>query len=311
MILALLVQHASAGNGPWVPGQGQLQMYAGVDAQRFERVKAYGLPDGPAEVTVGGGVSSFRGVLDLTYGIASRTEVELVLPVQHAWAAHPEQDLCVAFGLGACRPTTSVGVVETRAKVLLLDEVSGAPLSVAVGGVLRFGGLTAGTRERFTNAGEGTTDFGIRLSAGRSGALGGGYYVTNLDLQGLYRVPNSRTFPNLAGDLTVPGPEVAAGLDLLVAPRQSVALGPTVGVSARPMGLDIGEMLADGVTDVDRFTSLNYAQARAGGKLVLQDPSYNSVTFSVVQAFYARNNPIDTLSFSAGVSLSNLLRSER
>ena len=53
--------------------------------------------------------------------------------------------------------------------MLALDELYGPPLSLAVGGELRVGTFTAPERAQLTNLGEGTTDLGAFLSAGRSG----------------------------------------------------------------------------------------------------------------------------------------------
>lgn len=311
MLLVILSQLASAGGGPWVPGAGQLQVYAGVEGQRFtvlEGNDANGDPN--IEVDVAGGISTLTGVLDLSYGVSSRTEVELILPYQHTHAKQADAPVCGLLGLGACRTTSTVGVIEGRVKTLVLDEVSGAPLSLAVGGVVRFGELTAAHRERITNAGEGTLDVGARVGVGRSGALGGGYWVANLDLVGLYRFPTATDFPAPDGDLTIPGPEVWSTADVLVAPSVSVAFGPTASFATRPGGLQFGEMLELAGGSVDRFASIRYTQARVGGKLVLQDEDYNAVSLSVTRTVYAVNNPMDTWSIGAGVSLNNLLGSK-
>lgn len=307
LALLLSLSAALASGGPWVPGEGQAQLYVGLDAERFVVLRVFGTEDGVADVPIAGGMSTIRTVGELSYGIASRVEVSLSVPVQHAYIHRPSDPLCGVFGLGACRPTTSVGIVEGRVKGLFLDQVSGAPLSAAIGGVVRFGGLTASTRERFTNAGEGTTDLGGRLSLGRSGTLGGGYYVGQLDVQGLYRLPINTAFPRGEGDLTVPGAEVSAAADLLLAPVARVSFGPTVTFASRPSGLDIGEMLGTAVDDPDRFAGINYTEVRAGGKLILQDERYNAVSLSVLRMAWAKNTPKDTFGVSLGVTIADLL----
>ncbi len=304
----LLVGWAFAGAGPWVPGEGQLHLYAGLDVQRFTRLNAEGL-DGA--VRIGEGVSTVGGVLDLSYGLGSGLEAELILPVQHAYVHRPDTGPCVDFGDDVCAPTTTIGVIDIRLKGVLLDEFHGAPLSLAIGGVMRIGAFTFDTRHRFTNAGEGTTDVGARLSVGRSIAVGGGHAVFSGDVQALYRFPNVERFPLPDGGLAIPGPEAAASGDLLFAPGASFAFGPAVQWARRLTGLDVAEMLGTAATDPDRFASLHYGVVRTGGKLILQNDSYDAISIAVLRTVYARNNPSDTWSFGVGVSLNNLVRKER
>jgi hypothetical protein len=311
MTLLIFLHAAVAGTGPWVPGAGQLHVYAGVSQESFETLNANAFPGSDERVTqvdIGQGIDTVTGVLDATYGIADRASVEFVVPVQYSHANRPDDAVCVLFGLGACRPTTSIGVIEARVKGLLSDQINGAPLTLAAGLVTRFGGLTSKDRERFTNAGEGTFDFGARVSAGRTGGLGSGYWVGSVDAEALYRVPNTDAFPLQEGDLRAPAPQFLVAGELLVAPTARVAFGPSLQLDTRPGGLDVGEMIATGLADVDRFSAIDFTVLRAGGKLILQDASYNAVSFSVSRTVYAVNNPNDTLTVSAGVSLNNLLR---
>lgn len=303
-----LISTADASGGPWVPGDGKAQLYLGVESERFTTLKANGTEEGVSRVPIAGGVSTLRAVGELSYGIASRAEFSLTVPLQRAFVHRPDDALCGAFGLGACDTTSSVGVIEARLKGLVSDQVSGAPVSFAVGGVVRYGGLTAGTRQRLTNAGEGTTDVGGRLSLGRSGPLGGGYYVLQVDAQGLYRIPLSSDFPVGEGERSVPGAEVAAATDLLIAPSARFSFGPTVSFAARPGGIDVGEMLSTAAAgDVDRFLGLRYAEVRVGGKLIVQDESYNAISLSVLRMGWGMNTPTDTLGIGVGVTIADLM----
>lgn len=301
MLIALIVDVAAAGSGPWVPGSGRANLYVGLDAQYFTRLATNG--EGRDVVDVGEGVSTFGGVLDLSYGVARRAEVELIVPIQHAHANRPDSQICVDLGLDACKGTTTLGVIEARGKGLIADQVAGAPVSLALGGIVRYGGATAATRERITNAGEGTVDFGPLISVGRGGGLGQGYYSLSLDGAWVYRLPNTDSYPNLVGDGVAPNSEFLGSAEALFSPRRVVSIGPAATASGRPGGLDFTEL---DLTDRDRFAALRYVQIRAGGKLVVRDGLDNAFVLSVFRTVYAANNPADVLTVSAGVSFYGL-----
>ena len=303
MIFLVWLSSAFGGTGPWVPGTGNLNLYVGVEGQSFHRLKASG--DGASEsLDVGDGVSTFVAQAAMSYGISSRAEVSLSLPFQHSNVGREDAGVCTELGLDACKTTDTVGIIEARVKGLILDELSGAPVSLSLASAIRYGGLSAQYRARLTGAGEGTLDFGPAISIGRSGPMGQGYFVTSLDIEWLYRIPNTRSYPQLQGEEAVPGSEFLALWDLFLTPKSAVSFGPSVTGSWRPEGRDFLDLELE---DIDRFSALRYAQVRVGGKLILRDKSNNSFSLAVYRTAVAWNSPSDTLTIGAGVSLVNLL----
>ncbi|MEM6928552.1 MAG: hypothetical protein AAF602_16570 [Myxococcota bacterium] len=297
MLLALTSLAAVAGSGPWVVGEGNTSVYVGGETQRLSRL-AITVDGERSVVDVGEGISSFglKGIV--TVGLTPHVELEGVLPWWRVQANRPDATLCGDIGLGACRTTTTVGVLEFRAKVLLLDELFGAPLSLAIGPEVRAGDFTLNTRERLTNAGEGGLDTGGFVSIGRTGSLRrGGYWSGFLDLLGRYRFPNTRTFPGLEGTLAVPGPEVGANAEYVIGNRR-VVVGPVATVLWRITGRDWGDI---DLTDPDRFAALRVFNARVGATAVVRGAKSFSASLTVLRTVAARNNPSDVFSISAGL----------
>jgi hypothetical protein len=293
---------AWAGSGPWVPGNGSGSLYLGVDGQQIRSLSA--TIDGQRQtLEVGEGLASVNLSGVLTYGIAPNVEVEATVPVNFIHALRDDAPLCGILGADACEPTHTVGVLSSHLKWLVVDEVVGAPLSVAVGGLVRFGGLVAQQRDRLTNAGEGTLDGGGLLSLGKSGAMGEGYWTVYGDIKGLYRVPNTQSYPLLRGDRAVPGAELHAAVDALFAPKGTVAFGPSTTLLWRPAGVDYGEVV---LADIDRFGALRVTSLAAGGKLIFRDAADNAIVFGLARTVWAQNNPADQLSVSLGIALNRL-----
>jgi len=305
MLLVLTTLAALAGSGPWVIGEGNTSLYVGGDIQRLDSL-AIQTAEGRDVVDVGEGLSTFgvRGIVSV--GITPRLELEGVLPWYRIQANRPDAEICEVLGLGACRTTTTVGVIELRGKVLLLDELFGAPLSLSVGPEIRIGHFTLGTRERLTNAGEGGLDTGGFVSVGRTGSIGEGVYWSGfLDVTGRYRFPNTRTYPGFTGSNAVPGPELSANADLVNGNRRVVA-GPVVSMLWRIGGLDWDEL---DLTDRDRFAALRVFTLRAGATAIVRGTKSVSASLSVLRTVYAQNNPSDVLAVSAGVQ--TLIRRRR
>ena len=273
----LLSVAAWAGSGPGVPGAGKLLLYVGADSQRFREVKVNGGPDGPFVLDVGNGVSTIGSVISGSYGFTSRSEFEFTLPFQYSYVHRPEGDVCVLLAAEACDETATVGIIEARFKSLVLDEFAGAPFSLALGATARLGQLTGASRHRITNAGEGTFDLGWRVTGARSGPIGAWFYTVSFDATGVYRLPNTRTWPNMEGDVRAPGPEGWVSGDILVSPSMKVTFGPAALYSIRPSGANFATMIDIGAADADRFAALNYHQFRVGGKLIVSDKQYNSL----------------------------------
>jgi hypothetical protein len=294
----LWISTAIAGSGPWVPGSGSGSLYVGADAQQFRMLSATN-----GRQLLGEGVHQFSLTGVLSYGVGPRAEVEVVLPVHFAHANRVDTDLCADLGPGSCDPTHTVGTIRSHLKVLVADEVSGAPLSVSVAGVVRFGALVAQFRDRLTNVGEGTIDGGGKLSFGKSGALGEGYWSTALDTTALYRVPNTVRYPLEQGERSAPGSELHVETDTFFAPRRIVAIGPSANLLWRPQGVDFADIV---VEDIDRFSALRVTQLNVGAKLIFRDTRDNAFVVGAFRTVYAMNNPSDQIGVSVGMSISRL-----
>lgn len=302
----LWLSMAWAGSGPWVPGSGSGSLYLGVSGQQLRTLQ--GTINGESQtLDVGEGIAQIHGQGVLTYGIAPRVELEASLPVHFIHVLREDSTLCQVLGTGSCDPVHTVGTFGSHVKWLVVDEVSGAPLSVSVGAVARFGGLVAPTRDRLTNAGEGTIDGGALLSLGKSGAMGQGYWTVYGDVKGLYRVPNTTTYPMLQGDRSAPGSELHVNADALFAPKGTVAFGPSATLLYRPSGVDYGSIQ---LGDVDRFGALRVGQLAAGAKVIFRDPLDNAFVVGVARTVWAMNNPADQLTVSVGVALNRIFDRE-
>ncbi|MCO4746504.1 MAG: hypothetical protein KC912_17030 [Proteobacteria bacterium] len=294
---------AEAGNGPWVLGQGDQSLYVGVDSQRI--TKLFVQVEGERQtVDVDARISTFSAKAVLAYGLGARVEIEGAVPWTRVWMARKDQLPCGTLGLDACRTTQGIGVIEGRVKFLLADELAGSPVSASVGGHARFGGLTHSTRARLTNIGEGTTDLGGFASVGRTGGLGAGYWSGYVDLSGMYRMPNTRSFPNGDGDQPAPGSEFHAASDLLFAPMSgaNLSFGPSVSVLWRPFGVDWDAL---DLSDPDRFGALRIISPRVGAKVIVRDGARAAFSVSAHQAVGPINNP-NPFTLSAGVSVNGL-----
>lgn len=304
MILGVLVAAtATAGSGPWVVGDGRASLYMGAEAQRLSHLAQ--TIDGERDVIdVGEGVARFGVRAIATVGLGRRLELEASLPWYRVQANRPDADLCVVLGLGACETTQGVGIVEARGKGVLLDEYFGAPFSLAVGAQLRVGDLTAATRERITNLGEGSLDAGPFLSLGRTGGLGeGGYWSAFVEGGYRYRAPVTDAYPRNGGG-NVPGSEIYGSAQVLFAPGARFAIGPTTYVLGRPFGLDFGEL---DLGDPDRFAALRMLQASAGLTSIVRARQDVALAAAVLRTIAAVNNPTDIWVVTLGVQVDGNL----
>lgn len=291
MLLPLLfASSAFAGSGPWTVSAGDLNAYVGANYQRFAKLAPSTGSYGGGLIDVDEGVENAGAQLILGFGLRERLDAEVDLPWQDAQANRTDGAVCTSFGLEACDTTKGIGVVTLRGKGQLLDELTGAPLSLSVGPELRFGQLTAPTRARITNLGEGTTDVGLTVAAGRAGALGNAYASGYVSFGARYRFPNVDD---------VPGSEVYGDGEFLVGGTWWT-VGPTVLFLDRPEGVDVETI---DLADVDRFGALHVVNVRAGGKVILRADRAVSFALSAYGTVYAVNNPSDTLLLSAGVSV--------
>ncbi len=293
MLLALLAT-ASAGTGPWTLPEGDVSVYAGAEYQRISRLATSTGSWSDDVIDVDEGLEKAGGQLIVGYGVRDHVDIELQVPYYVVTANRTDGPLCTSIGLRGCDTTQGIGIVTTRVKGLLVDELLGAPLSLAAGGELRLGQATSATRARVTNLGEGTADLGAFVSAGRSGGLGQGYWSGYTEVSGRYRFPNTD-----ADGTAVPGAELSVDLEWLGGLRPAWAIGPAVNLLWRPSGVDIEQLDA---ADPDRFAELRVLNVRAGGKLIIRSSARTSLAFAVFGTPYAVNNPADQLIVTAGLS---------
>ncbi len=301
-LLLTLPSPALAGSGPWVVGERQSTLFVGVESQRLNKL-AITAEGERSVIDVGEGLSSFVAKAIGTVGVGPRFELQGTVPYWRVQANRPNVPLCTALGAEAgreaCETTTGLGILELRAKGLLVDEFVAGPFSLAVGAELRFGDFTTGTRDRLTNLGEGGLDTGGFVALGRTGPLGGsGYWSAFLELLGRYRFPLTRDFPPRLGDRSVPGSEFAAIGECVFSPGGRVAFGPSVSALWRPFGVDWGDL---DLTDVDRLGALRVFNARAGGTFAVRGPKNLVATATILHTVWAINNPSNVLSIGAGV----------
>jgi hypothetical protein len=300
-MLSTLLTMAWAGSGPWVVAEGDANVYVGAETQRIEQLV---LADGNfvegGMVDVDEGLTKFGVQAIVSYGLLPNFELEATVPWYFVRANREDGAVCASLGPGSCATTTGVGILSTRVRLQLLNEIYGPPLSLSLGAELRYGDFTAATRSRVTNLGEGTVDLGPQISIGRSGGLGKkGYWYSFLDAGWRYR------FPTVHGDGThIPGSEVYGELDWVAVPDGRFGFGPSFTLFWRPEGVDFG---AGDLTDVDRFAALRVLNVQVGGKISVR--SSKNVTFnaSFFRSLYAENNPLLT-SINVGVSISELRR---
>lgn len=299
--LLLTLPTALAGSGPWVVAEGQTDVYLGTEARRLELL-AVSTGSWAEEdlIEVGEGISTFglKGIV--TYGLLTDVEIDVWVPWYYVRANRDDAAVCEAVGLDACKTTRGVGILASHLRWNALNELYGAPFSLTLGLEARHGDLTAATRERITNLGEGTFDAGPMLSLGRSGGLGaGGYWYGFLDAGWRYRFPLVEE-----GQTSIPGSEIFAESDWIAVPGGTVGFGPFAVFYWRPEGVDFEE--AD-LTDVDRFGALRVMNVSAGGKLIVRSSRKVSFSGSVLRTVYAVNNPIVT-SVNLGLTVNDVGR---
>lgn len=301
VVLLQLMSGAWAGAGPWVLGPGQGSLFMGIEGQRFTTLSA--VVGGESDkIKVDNGISGLALKAIGTLGISERIELEGTVPWWEVHASQSSGPVCASLGLGACRSTSGIGVIEARGKLVLLDELFGPPLTLSVGWGARWGTLTSDTRQRLTNIGEGTLDLGPFASIGRSGGLGAqGLWSGWLELQGRARLPNTDAYPSPDGPIPAPGSELQATAEILVGPSPTVSMGPLVTGLWRPSGLDWDEL---DFTQPDRLGALRIANLRLGWTWVLRGEGRISAAGWVLGTLAAVNNPSDVLSVGLGVQVS-------
>lgn len=299
LLFACLTTTALAGSGPWVISEGDTSIYMGVESQRLEQLAQSSGAKADDVIDVDDGIETTGVKAVVTHGIREDIEVELDVSWLRAEANRPGGAVCGLLGPTTCNTTRGFAPVGLRAKWLVADELTGAPVSVAIGGLARLGQWTGPKRDRVTNLGEGTTDFGPTLAVGRSGGLGQGFWSARVDGAWLYRQSNV-----VASADPIPGSELTVDAEVLAGARGWWSLGPTLTWWERPDGIDVEDLLASPrlATDIDRFARLQARSVRMGGKLLVRSSERTTLVVSGWTTTVAVNNPI-VRGVSAGLSV--------
>ncbi len=290
MIVAMWITTALAGDGPWALQPGASSAYFGTYQQRFRKVDTTG---GGESLEDGVVTNAFTGVV--TLGLADRVEVEAGASFARSRHLDPASLACTRPGRPEdfCDLSQGLNATQLSVKGLLLDEAQLRPLSVALSGRFRSTDWVNGARGRLTALGEGQSDVGAVLSAGRTATLGGrGWYRVSADVGYWYRFA-------LALEPKVPGDDIQANLAALVSPTGPWAIGPNLDLLYRLQGTDLS-MDVD-LSSPNGFASLQVAQLKAGGTASISGSQGLTVSASAYGTLWAMNNPTDAYVVAVGV----------
>jgi len=281
---------AFAGDGPWSVPAGASNVYVGTYHVRFRNVDTAG---GKVSLDEGVATNAVVGVLSL--GLTDRIEVEAVASVARSRHLAPDSATCTREGRpdDFCSLSQGLGPAGLAVKGVLLDEAQLRPLSVSLTGRLRSSDWVSESRGRLTALGEGQTDVGAALGAGRTATLGErGWYRVSLDVGYWNRFALERA-PK------VPGDEVVSTFAALVSPTGVWGVGPNVDFLLRPGGSDLGQEVD--LSSPNGFASLRVGQLKVGGTAAFIGERGVTVSVSGYGTAWAWNNPTDSFVVSAGV----------
>jgi len=281
---------ALAGDGPWALAPGDTNLYLGLDVYRYQTFRNGS--DGEP-IDMGSGLTGTGLTAVVTRGLRRGVEVELRVPYERVRANQPESAFCTSGPRPDwCEVSGGLGDLMALGKFVLMDEAAFRPVSIGLSAAFRSGEAYSENRGRLTTLGDGQTDVGGILSVGRTGTLPRGWWQASASGAYFYRLPHNTASPKIPAD------EVAYDAQVLVAPIGWFSIGPAVAGFAKLGGVDVQQARLD---TLDGWASLSGAQLKVGGKAAVY--SEDGLTFSVgvLQAVWARNNPIDTLALSAGI----------
>ncbi|MCO4746653.1 MAG: hypothetical protein KC912_17800 [Proteobacteria bacterium] len=289
LVMALLASPAAeAGGGPWTLSGDDLSTYVGVSYTRWrtflggEGAEAVKLPSAVTRTDLGG---------EVTYGLLTSVDVEVRGGIGWSGIGRADADICAQDT--ACDSTLSLTPIRARGKVRLLDELRGAPFTLAVGPEVRFGDFTREQRMRVTALGDGQTDVALFASVGRLGGLGSMSYSTYIEGIGRHRLASTEILGQ-----KVPADEISASGEFLLYPTPNVSAGLAVDALHSIGGLDFGEVPLD---DPDRFTALSVTSVKLGGKIGVRSVQNTTLSISVLGTLYAENNPADFFTVGVGI----------
>ena len=282
---------AIAGDGPWTLSGGERNLFLGADWYRFQD---YAGGDGDTR-QMGPGVTSAGFTGFWTVGLSSGVELEVKVPVVSVRVDDPEAAACAAAPrAGWCANTSGIGNVGATVKGRAIDELRGAPLSLALVAAARSGEPYARDRGRLTTPGDAQTDVGAGVTLGRTDVAGRGWYRASAET--LYWQRFAHRTDGADGG---PANEISWSTAAVLAPRPRFSIGPAATGFHRLGGGDLEQ--AD-LQDINAFPSLKATQVQAGAKAAWYGENDGpTLAVTVLRTVWARNNPADTLVISAGV----------
>ncbi len=295
LALAVLVgSPAWAGDDPWTLEKGDLSFYAGASETTWSSFSGSESSWASDPVSIQSRVFTTLAGATVEYGVSSRGSVELRGAGGWAQVADTAAPTCSAMGAGSCDTTFSGQAVDLRFKVRILDEIGLSPVTLSGSPVVRIGALGRDSRGRFTAIGDGRSDVGVQLSAGRMGLVGPVLVAGHV--AGRY---SHRFSGEPEADAALPRHELAGVGELDVSLRRGLTLGLCVDALHRPDGQEWDDV---DPSQEDRFAALSITDVKGGLKAGVQVRQGLRVWGSGMRTVYARNNPADTLSLGFGVS---------
>ncbi|GEM_PF-2348830 len=279
---------ALATEGPWTTPAGQHATYTGVGIDHFRSFTDGdgGTQDAPS------GVTRFGAKQLWAAGLTDRFDVGVEVPYVFVVADDPAVRSQSAFAT-----TSDFSEIRVRLRYLALTETWRRP-AVALRGSGRSGFAHSDSRHRITNAGEGTTDLGVGLSAGKIGLVGPGFLTVSADVDFWYRIALDRV-----DGQKIPANEARAALMVQYAPHRRFGLSVVADGFHRFGGYDLGSL--SGVDADHQWAALDAAQLKVGGKLMhFAHGRIPNLTLSAYRAVLARNNPNDTWLVELGVGFA-------
>jgi hypothetical protein len=289
-VLLLLAGAALAGSGPWTLQPGHHNVYVGADYGGFREISN----GNGGEITLGTPIRGGQVLGAYTAGIADGLDVEVVVPVERAWATQSTSSFCLDGRPPRwCATTTGLGDVGLQLRYRLLDEAAYRPVTLSVRLLGRSGAAYARQRSRLTTIGDGQTDVALGLAIGRTDVVDGRWYRVSASTSYWYRFGVGQVEGRKA-----PADEISFGADAIGSPVRWVGVGVALAGFNRLGGVDLTE--ADIGSD-NAWVGLDAAQVRVGPKLAFYTDSGWTFFSSVMFTAATRNSPRDLVSVSVGI----------
>lgn len=211
---------------------------------------------------------------EVTYGLMEGLDVTYVLPVSYVKVPTKQG--------GALEPTLGLGQLGASVQKNLWTFDQAALIGQAG---LFTGLLHAGSRDRLTNIGDGSTQVRVGLEAANTWSIGLGF--VNVRAQGQYIAKLPATF---SFDPKYPGDDVAYSVNLGGGYR-GYSMSIFVDGFQRLSGVNYAE--SNTVDPKERFTALKASQLKVGLSDAIAISSEWSISGYVAHSVMAKNNPMD------------------